>query len=225
MHAASSTIRGHLGGYGFHECVYMSELDKQGLPFDLPGVVCLLKDRPELKEINAHVHQCRLVENKKKVLFAVDAGGEYGFGHLTRCLELAGQITERLAWSTHFLVDDHQAQAIIDKSGCKTHWGAFGRPANLNSDPKASPIETVFSAYDLLIFDIFDQRGPKGGWRSKLSRAIKCVVIENLQPWTSEADMIVLPNLLDKHASGLSFQKPLAGSDTTQSDGAKSGWR
>ena len=201
--------------------VLYAELDKHGLPFDLPGVVCLLKDWPELKEINAHVHQCRLVENKKKVLFAVDAGGEYGFGHLMRCLELAGQITERLAWPTHFLVDDHQARAVIENAGCKTHWGAFGRPANPESDITASPIETVFSAYDLIIFDIFDQRGPKGGWRSKLSRAIKCVVIENLQPWSSEADMIVLPNLLDKHVSGFSFQKHLATADTTARMGPK----
>ena len=57
-----------------------ADLDKRGLPFDLPHVVGLLKDRPELKAINAHVHQCRLVEDKKKVLFVVDAGGKYGFG-------------------------------------------------------------------------------------------------------------------------------------------------
>ena len=61
----------------------------------------------------------------------------------------------------------------------------------------------------------------KGGWRSKISGAIKCVVIENLQTWTREADMIVLPNLLDKHALGLSLQKPLASSDTTQTMGPK----
>jgi len=209
-----------LADLDFMNAIY-DVLDKQHLPFHLPHVVALLKERPDLKQVNAHVHQRRLVEDVQKVLFVVDAGSRYGFGHLTRCLELARQTTERLGWPTHFLVDDHLAQAIIDKSGCKTNWGAFGRPANLNSDQKTSPIETVFSAYDLLIFDIFDQRGPECGWRSKLSRAIKCVVIENLQPWTREADMIVLPNLLNKYASGLSLQEPLAGSDTTKTMGPK----
>jgi hypothetical protein len=47
--------------------------------------------------------------------------------------------------------------------------------------------------------DIFDQRGPRAGWRSGIGKEKKCVVIENTQPWTNEADMIVLPNLLDKH--------------------------
>ena len=99
--------------------------------------------------------------------------------------------------------------------------GSFGRPANLTSNPKASPIETVISAYDLLIFDIFDQRGPECGWRSKFSKAIKCVVIENSQLWTSESDMIVLPNLLDKHTFDLPSQKYSGGAVSVQTMGPK----
>ena len=77
------------------DLAFMNELydalRKRNLPFRLPDVVALLKERPDLKAINDHVHQRRLVETIKKVLFIVDAGGIYGFGHLTRCMELARQ--------------------------------------------------------------------------------------------------------------------------------------
>jgi spore coat polysaccharide biosynthesis protein SpsF len=187
-----------LADLAFMNALY-DDLEAGNLSFELPHVVGLLKEQPELKKINAHVHQCRLVENKKKVLFAVDAGGGYGFGHLTRCLELARQMTERLAWSTHFLVDDHQAQAMIAERGYKFHWGAFGRSANRNRNRHAPAFECLASQYDLLVFDIFDQRGPVNGWRSLLCREISCVVIENTQPWAGEADLIVVPNILDKY--------------------------
>ncbi len=197
------------------------DLDKHGLPFDLPHAVSLLKDRPELKAINAHVHQCRLVENKKKVLFVVDAGGRYGFGHLTRSLALAGQITERLAWPTHFIIDDQQAESIIEETGCKTYWGAFGRPANQIKGRDSSTVQRIADAYDLLVFDIFDQRGPRGGWRSDIGPQKKCVVIENAQAWTHEADLIVFPNILDKHPPTSSSPNQKNGKEALESVGPK----
>jgi spore coat polysaccharide biosynthesis protein SpsF len=197
------------------------ELEKRNLTFDLPHVVALLKDQPALKQINAHVHQRRLVEKIIKVLFILDAGGRYGFGHLMRCLELARQITERLGWPAHFLIDDQQAESIIEKTGCKTHWGAFGRPANQNRRRDSSTVQSITSAYDLLVFDIFDQRGPQGDWRSDIGKEKKCVVIENMQSWTNEADLIVLPNLLDKHPFGRVSQNDLGSPDSAKSVGPK----
>ena len=204
----------------FMNAVY-DELEKRNLPFDLPHVVALLNERPDLKEINVHVHQRRLVEKIIKVLFIIDAGGRYGFGHLMRCLELAGQITERLGWPAHFLIDDQQAESIIEKTGCKTHWGAFGRPTNQNRGRDSSTVQNITSAYDLIVFDIFDQRGPQGGWRSDIGREKKCVVIENTQSWTNEADLIVLPNLLDKHPFGRVSQNDWGGSYSAKSLGPK----
>ena len=209
-----------LADLAFMNALY-ADLDKRGLPFDLPHVVGLLKDRPELKAINAHVHQCRLVEDKKKVLFVVDAGGKYGFGHLMRCLELAGQITERLAWPTHFLIDNHQAESIIEKTACKTYWGAFGRTANQIKGRDSSTFQRVCSAYDLLVFDIFDQRGPRDGWRSGIGKEKKCVIIENTQPWTREADMIVLPNILDEYPPASSSKNQTNTSDRLKLVGPK----
>ena len=204
-----------LADLAFMNALY-DALEEKRLFFQLPEVVALLKACPHLKEINGHVHQRRLVETINKVLFIVDAGGRYGFGHLMRSMELARQITERLGWPTHFLVDDYHANAIIEQTGCKTYWGAFGRPGNQDGNQHSSTSETIISAYDLLIFDIFDQRGPKSGWRSHIRKEIHCVVIENTQPWTCEADLIVLPNVLDKHPSESSSRNHLAGSDTAK---------
>ncbi len=176
-----------------------SHLDGCDLPFDLPHVVGLLKKRPDLRKINVHVHQCRLVENKKRVLFVVDAGGMYGYGHLTRCLELARQLTERLAWSTHFFIDDFQAETIIDETGFTVHWGAFARPVNQNRNRREVALESISCQYDLCIVDIFDQRGPNPGWRSAIGKNVRCAVLENTQPWTREADIIVIPNVLNKY--------------------------
>ena len=209
-----------LADLAFMNTLY-DDLLNLNLPFSLPEVVSLLKERPDLKQINAHVHQRRLVEDIKKVLFVVDAGGSYGFGHLMRCMELARQITERLGWPTHFLVDDHQAKVIVEKTGCKTHWGAFGRPANQNRGRDSSTVQSITSAYDLLVVDIFDQRGPQGGWRSDIGKEKKCVVIENTQSWTNEADLIVLPNLLDKHPLGRVSQNDWGGSYSAKSVGPK----
>jgi spore coat polysaccharide biosynthesis protein SpsF len=197
------------------------ELEKRNLPFELPHVVALLKEQPDLKQINAHVHQQRLVEKIKKVLFILDAGGRYGFGHLMRCLELAAQITERLGWPVHFLIDDQQAESIIRETGCKTYWGAFGRPANQNRGRDSSTVKRIARAYDLLVFDIFDQRGSLGGWRADIGREKKCIVIENTQPWTHEADMIVLPNLLDKYPPTSSSQNQKNGVGAPKSVGPK----
>lgn len=209
-----------LADLAFMNAVY-GELEKRNLPFELPHVVALLKEQPDLKQINAHVHQRRLVEKVKKVLFILDAGGRYGFGHLMRCLELAGQITERLGWPVHFLIDDQQAESIIKMKGCKTWWGAFGRPANQNRGRDSSTVQRIACAYDMLVFDIFDQRGLRSGWRAGIGREKKCVVIENAQSWTNEADMIVLPNLLDKYPPTSSSRNQKNGMDAIGSVGPK----
>ena len=54
-----------LADVDFMNAIY-DVLAEQGKPFQLPEMVALLEERPDLKKINAHVHQCRLVENKKK---------------------------------------------------------------------------------------------------------------------------------------------------------------
>jgi spore coat polysaccharide biosynthesis protein SpsF len=182
-----------------------AELSLRGKPFELPEVVRLLDEIPGLKEINAHVHQRKLVENIKSVLFIVDTGKAFGFGHLMRSLELALQIVEQLGWSVSFVVDDEKAAHLIEAHGLRVFWGAFARPERNNpGNADTFRLEKILADFDLLVLDVFDQRGPEPGWRLKMSVNIPTVVVENLQSWADEADLIVLPNLLGK-------EKQLAG--------------
>ncbi|PID40428.1 MAG: hypothetical protein CR984_03280 [Proteobacteria bacterium] len=179
----------------FMNAVY-DALTAQGLDFSLPEVVRLLEDRPALKAINAHVHQRRLVEKIHNVLFVIDAGGPFGYGHLMRSMELARQITERLGWPVHFLIDDAGARTKLKEMGFRTRWGALDRQIRSGTEP-GNPLPTDFSKdYDLLVFDIFDQRGLDENWRSSMDPAIRCVSIENMQSWSQDADMVVFPNIL-----------------------------
>jgi spore coat polysaccharide biosynthesis protein SpsF len=189
-----------LADLDFMNAIY-DELTDQGLEFALPEVVRLLNDRPDLKLINAHVHQRRLVENTRNVLFAIDAGGRFGYGHLMRSMELARQITERLGWPVHFLMDDAAARTKLETLGYWTHWGAVGRQARLEGDQQTLLPANFFNAYDLLVFDIFDQRGLDPDWRASLGPTIRCVSIENMQPWSRDADLIVFPNVLGEPTS------------------------
>jgi spore coat polysaccharide biosynthesis protein SpsF len=174
-------------------------LVNSGNCFELPEVVRLLQERPDLKKINAHVHQRELVENVKFILFIVDAGKDFGYGHLMRSLELALQIVESLGWPVSFVIDDEPAMSLVAKYGLRAIWGAFARPEK-NRPNFGGPfkLEEVLPEFDLLVLDIFDQRGPAPGWRAKMNSKIPTVIVENMQPWADEADLIVLPNLLGK---------------------------
>ncbi len=176
-------------------------LNQNNRPFELPEVVRILTEQPQLKQINAHVHQRRLVEDIRKVLFIVDAGGQYGYGHLMRSVELAWQVTERLGWPCHFMVDDQEAMKILTSSGFMNHWGAFERTCREPNRGTSESMPSLLDSYHLAIIDIFDQRGPEPGWRKHFKPGIHYVVIENLKPWAFEANLIVLPNILEKNRS------------------------
>ena len=182
----------------FMNCLH-DTLVRRGKCFELPEVVRLLQESPDLKKINSYVHQRQLAEDIKRVLFIVDAGREYGYGHLMRSMELALQIVERMGWSVSFIIDDKKAMSLVEENGLRAIRGAFARPErNGQNNAGNLKLEEILADFDSLVLDIFDQRGPEPGWRSKMSISIPTMVVENLQPWAYEADLIVLPNLLGK---------------------------
>ncbi|GAB4108177.1 MAG: hypothetical protein Kow001_04020 [Acidobacteriota bacterium] len=171
------------------------ELQQAGEPFLLPAVVRLLERRPELKQINAHVHQRGLRERSGRFVAVVDAGGKFGSGHLMRSRELGLQLVERLGWSGRFVVDDAVAERALQESGFRVEWGAFGRPARTGEGRTVTPLTTPPDC-DLLLVDIFDQRGPAPGWRQGWGTSPAVVSVENAAAWAAETDLILFPTPL-----------------------------
>ncbi|MEA1921251.1 MAG: hypothetical protein U9N63_01195, partial [Pseudomonadota bacterium] len=188
-------------------------LSERHQTFDLPSVLRLLADKPELCTLNAHVHQRRLVEDIKKVIFVIDAGGSFGYGHLMRSLELASQITERLSWPVTFMVDDTHAFNLLAGLGFTVYGGACARTASPMIGQKTHSLNDLIVDYDLLVVDIFDQRGAEKGWRKDLQKQIPIAVFDNFQPWSREADLLLVPGLMLKsiNRDEQAFPKTISG--------------
>jgi len=162
-------------------------------PFSLPAALNLLKQHSELLEINRHVHQMGVGEERKKVLMIVDAGNGYGYGHLMRSRELALQITERLGWPVTFAVDDEKARRLLDASGIRTINKAQGIPDEGRS--LAFQIPKPPSHFDVIVFDIYHQRDLGTGWRQMFPWDSRVVVLDHVGNWTKEADLVIIPGV------------------------------
>lgn len=171
-------------------------LAADGRPFQLPEAVALLDRNPQLKAVNAHVHQRKLVEDVRRVLFVVDAGREYGFGHLMRCRELAGQLVERLGWPVAFALDDPDAAGLVEACGFSVFWGAAGR--RVRSTGAGRPphgLEAVVPAHDLVVVDISVRRTLDPGWRDAFAPTVPAVVVDREDAMAAEADLILYPGV------------------------------
>lgn len=171
-------------------------LQAEGLAFSLPNAVDLLNRRPQLKQFNAHVHQRRLVEDVRRVLFAVDVGGPFGYGHFMRCRELAGQVVERLSWPATFLVDDERAAQMAEACGFGVLWGALGRaPRDEASSRRMRVNGDMASTCDLAVVDITVRRSLAPGWRDLGFGDRPVVVIDRDDAMAAEAELIVFPGV------------------------------
>ncbi len=85
----------------FLEAVYAG-LNAPAGDADIRDVVRLLRSRPELLEINTHVHQKAAKEKTRRALFRCDGDLETGLGHVYRCLALADELRERHGWGVTF---------------------------------------------------------------------------------------------------------------------------
>ncbi|MCD6429742.1 MAG: NTP transferase domain-containing protein [Deltaproteobacteria bacterium] len=190
-------------------------LSERHQTFDLSSVLRLLAEKPELCSINNHVHQRRLIEDIKKVLFVIDAGGRFAYGHLMRSIELASQITERLSWPVAFMVDDQYAFNLLTEHGFNVFAGALGRTATALTGQKNHHLNDLVIDYDLLVVDIFDQRGPEKGWRKELAKKIPIAAFDNFQPWSQEVNLLLVPGLMLKNIDldDPAFPKIISGLD------------
>ena len=171
-------------------------LAEQNQAFELPQALQLLRSETELFKINKHVHQRKLIDETYKVLFIIDAGDSFGFGHLMRSLELARQLTELKGWSATFAIDDKEAAQYLRQQGEKTVCTTFQRPNRAEHQSNTTDIATLLPEYDLLVIDIYDQRNIASGWRQKLDSPIPVAVIDNRLPWTAEADLLISPSVV-----------------------------
>jgi spore coat polysaccharide biosynthesis protein SpsF len=172
------------------------ELAVRGRAFALPDAVALLADQPGLRLINAHVHQRALVEHPRRVLFVVDVGGEYGFGHLMRCREIAAQLVERLGWPVQFVVDDWQAAEMLRSDVIRVKWGAFARPQRGKPPSDIAVLEHAErDLADLAVIDVSVGRPitlPRGELRNW---GAKTVFVDREDGVAGQADGIVYPGV------------------------------
>lgn len=183
-----------------------TELSRAGKKFHLPEVLDLLAMKQELRTINQHVHQRRLIEDIKKVLMIIDAGGEFGYGHLMRSLELALQIVERLSWPVMFLVDDTYAGTMIENRGLRVVYGAFQRLSRYSSNNEATQKSlTDIEDYDMVILDIAN-RPITSAWKEAFLPNIPVVVIDKMVEWTYAADLVIIPGVTARRENMVDWQ-------------------
>ncbi|WP_267928414.1 cytidylyltransferase domain-containing protein [Desulfolithobacter dissulfuricans] len=191
----------------FHNVVH-NTLAASGSTYSLPAVVNLLRQDQSLVSINSHVHQKGVGEIDRKVLMVVDAGEKYGYGHLMRSRELALQITERLGWSVTFLVTDLEATNSLEAVGLRVlpkDKDATDRSASLPMYNGKNPVELLglsapgntawLASYDLVILDLNCQNNLPPGWRQRLPESSRVVIIDRLDDWTREADLVIIPGV------------------------------
>lgn len=179
----------------FMNIIY-EELSEKDRPFELPEVLGLLKEKPELCEVNSHVHQREVTEDVKRVLLVADAGQNFGYGHLMRSIELALQVIEHLGYPVTFLVDDQQAATMLDALGVSVAWGALERPAMpAPGNYREQNVDELLINHDLVLLDTYCQRDLPTGWRTRFGDEMPVIVFDRSEPWAREADLIIIPGV------------------------------
>lgn len=168
--------------------------------FSLPDVLEFLKTNPAVMDINRHVHQMGVGEERRKILMVVDAGKGFGYGHLMRSRELALQITERLGWPVTFAVDDEKARDLLNDSGIRTINNIQRSVLNTECIVDgghfyAFPTLECLRSFDLILLDIYHQRDLGTGWRQAFPPNAGVVVLDHSGKWTKEADLVIIPGV------------------------------
>ncbi len=170
----------------FMNCVY-NILKSHGKDFELTNVMSLVLEKPDLLNLNKHVHQKKLYEKDDKfILFVVDAGDGVGYGHLMRCRELALQGIERKGWKVAFAVSN-DASGILSEVGIRT----IDSKTIWSGDGEIRIPEEVRG----VIVDLHHNHLLRRDWRAKISYDTKVVVLNCEHNWQHEADLIFIPEV------------------------------
>lgn len=189
-------------------------LTSQGKEFCLLEVLALLKRQPQLREINRHVHQRRLGETHLQVLYAIDCGPEYGYGHLMRSRELGRRMVEQLSWPVTFVVDDPRGAELLLGQGGRVFWGAIGRPTRPRPDSLENLKAIDWKGQDLLLLDLYP-RPLQHNWREAVAANLPLVVLDCLLPWTDDADLVLVPGVTGPKPDSRNLSRILSGLEFT----------
>ena len=130
-----------------------SILDGKGKDVKLPNLISLLKERPELMEINRHVYQKKINDNSIKILFRADGGEGIGIGHIAREVTIAKRLIESYGAGVRFLVNnDKSIKDKLSGEGLSFHT----LPEGINREEEIDIIENIYKQFALntIILDL-----------------------------------------------------------------------
>ncbi|MBN1930570.1 MAG: NTP transferase domain-containing protein [Desulfobacterales bacterium] len=127
------------------------ELSDKSLVFELPEALILLNQRPDIYSINRHVHQRKVDEIIKKVLFITDATSTCRHLDLSCCTDLASQIIEHLSWPLTFMTQNQCTENLLKELGFPVVSIDTGQ-ASLHISKQTAA--NITSEYDLVLIDI-----------------------------------------------------------------------
>lgn len=166
---------------------------------NMVDVVQLLKSKPELVKINAHVYQKKATDRSRKVLIRCDGDSRTGLGHVVRCLALADTLREKHGCGVVFaMASGEPGVKLVREAGFPLEHRKEENEDNwlngliLNHRP------------DILVLDVRNDLSVEmiGIWRKN---GIMIVSIDDPSPRCREADLVFfppVPQVLDLDWSG-----------------------
>lgn len=166
------------------------ELQARNLQFELRPALALLQSKPELLNINAHVHQRELNETPLELLALVDAGGASGNERLERTCTWARALVEHRGWPVRFGVDDASSIKKLQERGFRTSVASLGRESVLPGSA-SSDLKQLAQHMDCVLVDLDPDRRPPKAWRKLLPQTAKVFTFRAGGPWCEQADAVL----------------------------------
>lgn len=184
-------------------------LYRPGEIVDLKEVVSLLKEHPEIREINRHIKQKDVKAKSFRVCFAADGGPKIGFGHIRRCLTLAKIFNEQFHCGVFFVTKPNSpVRELIEAKGFSAHQGAD----NYNELEGFCQEKQI----DIVIFDTKDNLSEESliNLKTKLP-GLNIVILDRVDQICAAADTVIVPaaHVPDHALPEVSEAKVLSGKD------------